>query len=296
MPDLAVCLTSALEGKAQLAVGDVLGSNIFDILLVTGVVALVAPGPLKRQAWHFDVPVLLLSSVALFIVADDKIIDNTPDNIINRTDGLLLLFIFTFYMTHVLKGTSRHALHHAPAPAPDQAQPSSSHPSTHPLLHSAQSPHSYSLPLAIAMIVGGFALLVLGGQWMVKGASALARAWGMSEALIGLSIVGIGSGIPDLASSLIAAVKKQPALALGNILGACIFNVFFIIGVCAGCVPLRIEHLTLVDFTTLIGASALLLVFCTFMRRHRLTRLQGVILVAGYVAYAAYLILTALHR
>lgn len=87
-------------------------------------------------------------AVALFIVADDKIIDNTPDNIINRTDGLLLLFIFTFYMTHVLKGTSRHALHHAPAPAPDQAQPSSSHPSTHPLLHSAQSPHS-SNPLRL---------------------------------------------------------------------------------------------------------------------------------------------------
>lgn len=102
MPDLAVCLTSALEGKAQLAVGDVLGSNIFDILLVTGVVALVVPGPLKRQAWHFDVPVLLLSSVALFIVADDKIIDNTPDNIINRTDGLLLLVFCTFMRRHRL--------------------------------------------------------------------------------------------------------------------------------------------------------------------------------------------------
>ena len=102
--------------------------------------------------------------------------------------------------------------------------------------------------------------------------------------------------MPDLAVCLTSALEGKAQLAVGNILGACIFNVFFIIGVCAGCVPLRIEHLTLVDFTTLIGASALLIVFCTFMRRHRLTRLQGVILVAGYVAYAAYLILTALHR
>ena len=148
----------------------------------------------------------------------------------------------------------------------------------------------------LLLVIIGIGAVVLGGNWVTEGAVAIARRWGISPLVIGLTVVAFGSSMPDLAVCLTSALEGKAQLAVGNILGACIFNVFFIIGVCAGCVPLRIEHLTLADFTTLIGASALLLVFCTFMRRHRLTRLQGVILVAGYVAYAAYLILTALHR
>ncbi|WP_279129933.1 sodium:calcium antiporter [Muribaculum intestinale] len=147
--------------------------------------------------------------------------------------------------------------------------------------------------VAAVCIVGGLAALVFGGQWLVDGASGLARRLGMSEALIGLTIVGIGSSIPDLSTSVIAAIKKQPQIAIGNVVGACIFNVFFIIGLCSTVKPLNAGSLTFVDFGTLVLGSLLVLLFGDVIVKRTITRLQGAILAGVYIAYMVYLVVNA---
>lgn len=285
-PDFVVCLISTLSGKSELALGDILGANIFDITLVVGVVALIAPIAISSEMAYKDLPMLTLSSFALFVCADDSLVDGTPLDIVNRTDGLMLLSLFVIFMCYnvlMSRGASKPVPHPAPAAQPHAVATAV-----------AKTPaKDKSMWLNAAMIVGGLAGLVFGGQWLVSGATGVARHIGMSEALIGLTIVGIGSSIPDLSTSVIAAIKKQPGLALGNVVGACIFNVFFIIGLCATIHPLDAGKLTAVDFGTLLLGSVLLLIFGDMIVRRTITRLQGGLLVAVYVAYMTYLVLHA---
>ena len=278
-PDFVISLISTLQHKSDLAIGDVVGANIFDLTLVAGVTALISPIVLKKNDYGFDLPMLMLSSVVLFICGDDKIIDGAPANFINRTDGLLMLFFYGFFLWRVLKGVNMQRVLSAATgkPLPQQDV--------------AEKPKFGRLASA-GLIVGGLALLVIGGDWLVDGASGLARRLGMSEGMVGLTIVGIGSSVPDLATSAIAAIKKQPGIALGNIVGSCLFNVFFIIGFCGTVHPLKASNITFVDFGMLVLASLLLLLFGSLGRAHRIGRWQGGVLVACYAAYFIYLVTT----
>ncbi|WP_295731078.1 calcium/sodium antiporter [uncultured Muribaculum sp.] len=291
-PDFVVCFISTLSGKSELALGDILGANIFDITLVIGVVALIAPVTISSEMAFKDLPMLALSSLALFICADDRIVDGTPLNIVNRTDGLMLLSLFVIFMCYTMAMVKRPAvkpLSTAPRPAPRAKERSVEK------AEAADADNTRVMKpwLAAACILGGLAALVFGGQWLVDGASGLARRLGMSEALIGLTIVGIGSSIPDLSTSVIAALKKQPGIAIGNVVGACIFNVFFIIGLCSTISPLRAGNLTSVDFGILVVGSLMVLLFGDVIVKRTITRGQGAILVAIYVAYMVYLIFSA---
>lgn len=275
-PDLVVCLTSAFEDHPSLAMGDIVGANIFDILLVIGVVAVVTPIKINPSLQRFDIPWLALSCLALFFCADDVLIDRWPHNSIDRSEGFLLLSFFVIYITLTLQS----------------ARASSSTESNANVSEPAAAKGLYSrIWVCIAAIIGGLAALVTGGNWLVDGASGIALKAGWSEGLVGLTIVGIGSSVPDLSTSLIAAVKKQPGLALGNVLGACIFNVFFIIGLSASIIPLSADTITSLDFGVLAASGLIIWLLASASKSKTIGRAGGALLIIIYSAYFVKLIL-----
>lgn len=279
-PDLAVSLFSTIEGKSQLALGDVVGANIFDLLLVVGIMALVSPVPISADMRRISLPMLFLSGVALFVCGDDSLFDSTPD-IVSRTDGIMLMGFFiiflclTWTMAHRRNDDTRML-------RPDRSISQKSETEQRPPM---------KIWLAIVCIVGGLAALVAGGNWIVDGASGIAHRAGLSEAMIGLTIVAFGSSVPDLATSVIAAVKRQPGIALGNVIGSCIFNALMCIGVCAIARPLDAAHISVVDFGTLMTAG-LVIWISGLAGKRMITRTEGGGLVAAYIAYMVYVIIT----
>ena len=283
MPDIAVCVESALEHKTALAVGGVVGANIFDFLLVVGIMALVRPWKISDMMRTQDLPLLFLSMTSLWIVADTVIFDGASTNTINRSSGLMLLSIFVIYMWLTVKSSRT---------ATVASTPDTSHSIAHSRTTGAQNSGSVKdKPLvAWAMIIGGLGALVLGGNWVVDGASGIALKAGMSEGMVALTIVAIGNSLPDLVTSLTATVKGQPGLAFGNIVGACIINALLAIGISSAITPLGAGTVGFFDFMTMVGASLLLWVIPALNKNHKFTRLPGVILIAFYVAYMTLVI------
>lgn len=284
LPDLVVCLTSTLSDKSQLALGDIVGANIFDILLVVGIVALINPIHISKDMLWKDLPMLALASLALFFCGDDKLFDGTAD-FISRTDGLMLLAFFVIFMAYTFE-MSKEPKPLVPANATDEGPVKNA--------NAVEKP-KMNMWIAALSIAVGVTTLIIGGNWIVDGASGIALKMGLSEGLVGLTVVAIGSSLPDLATSVAAAVKKQPGIALGNVVGACIFNVFFIIGVCGTIRPLDTGTISLVDFSTLVVGSLMLWLFGQIIGKRVITRGEGAVLVLGYVGYITYLVLNALH-
>ena len=297
-PDLVISLMSTL--------GDIVGANIFDLLFVVGVMAVITPVPIGQDMENKDIFMLVLSSLTLFFCGDDVLFDGSRSNIVSRTDGLMLLAFFAIFMAYTFSMAK-------PEPAKLKEAPDSARASRQadplPVSKRRLTPAlllrrirgdidrtgngAQSIWLSAVMIVGGLAALVIGGNWIVDGASAIALKAGLSEAMVGLTIVAFGSSAPDIATSAIAAWKRQPQIALGNVVGACAFNVFFIIGVCATCRPLDAGTITFIDFTTLVAAAVLLWIFGA-TRSRGVSRPEGILLIALYLGYTAYVITTGI--
>lgn len=260
-PDLVVSLTSTLRHKSELAIGDVVGANIFDILLAVGAVALIRPMKLSPAMVKGDLPLLVLSGMVLFFCGCDTLIDGARANVIDRSDGLMLLCFFVIFMVYTL-----HTARQGTPPPPSDKPP-------------------MAMWRSWVYVVGGLAALAIGGDWIVDGASGLAHKLGLSEGLIGLTIVAFGNAAPDLATSITAAIKGQNGIALGNLAGACILNIFFILGLCATISPLHAGTVTAVDFGVLVGSAALLWLFARVITRGVITRTEGGILTLAYIGY-----------
>lgn len=267
-PDLVVGVISTLGGHSQLAVGDVLGANIFDFLLVIGILAVMRPLQPSAMTLRRDLPVAALVALVLFVMSDDGLIDGMPSNALDRSDGLVMLILLAVYLVYTVLG----------ARTAQQSTPTS-------------SAREMAWWLAALALCGGIGVLVLGGSLFVDGASAIALHLGWSEGLVGLTVVAIGGSLPDLATSVIAAAKGRPGIALGNIIGGGIFNVLLVLGVSATIAPLGTGTINLVDFLTFVGSAALVWGLAAFGRRHTIGRAGGVLLIALYVAYTAYLTL-----
>lgn len=277
-PDLVVCLMSTVRDHSQLALGDVVGANIFDLLLVVGIVAVLRPITITSGMQWKGLPMLVLASLALFFCGDDRLFDGAATNIIDRTDGLIFLLFFAIFMVYTFD-MSRHPSEAPSTPAAEDT----------PITRR-------QLIIAVASVVASLAALFFGGDWLVDGASGIARRAGLSEGLIGLTIVGFGSSVPDLVTSVIAAVKRQPGLAMGNVVGACIFNIFFILGLCATVRPLDTGTISLFDFLALVVAALAVWVFGTLLGPKVISRREGTLLILLYILYATKLILDVLHH
>lgn len=273
-PELVISVMSAISGSAGLAIGNVVGSNIFNILVIIGITAMVKPIRVEKSVMTNELPLTLLSSVVLLAMGNAVVLNGASESVLTRVDGILLLLFFAIFMRYTF--AQAHAL---PEPESDPAAQDVS-----------QKP-PMSTAKAIILVVAGLAGLVGGGNRFVAGASGIASGLGVSEAVIGLTIVAMGTSLPELAASIVAALKGKSDLAIGNVIGSCIFNAFFILGTAATISQLPFGTIGNVDLLTLCGASLLFLIFARVYRERTITRAEGALMTAGYVAYTSWLII-----
>lgn len=259
-PELVVNLVSAFKGTSGIAFGNVIGSNVFNILGILGISALIWPLDVKKATTWREIPFALLTSFVLLIMANDAWFDKGAANLLTRGDGLILLGFFAIFLVYT------HSLS-------KQGSDSESTSKRYPLLPS------------LGFILAGFAGLVIGGNFVVGSAVKLARLIGLSEAVIGLTIVAIGTSLPELSTSVVAALKKKPDIAVGNVIGSNIFNLLFIMGITTQVRSLPYEPVLNPGQYLMIGATVLLFIMMFNPRRHRLDRWEGAILTALYLAY-----------
>lgn len=271
-PELTVSLTAAINGSTDIAVGNVVGSGIANILLILGICALIAPLKVKSSTVWKEIPLALMGALLLFIFGNDVLLDGVSANVLSRTDGLALLALFIIFMYYIF-GMAKH----------DRAEMAKAG-------EKEEKITQYSWLLSTAFVIGGLGILVVGGRLLVSGAVGLAEAAGLSEALIGLTIVAVGTSMPELATSLVATRKGHTDIAIGNIVGSNIFNVFWILGASSIIHALPISDGMLIDILVAVGATLLLFAVMFLGKRHRLERWEGIVFLLLYVAYTAYLI------
>ncbi|MBR3941677.1 MAG: calcium/sodium antiporter [Bacteroidaceae bacterium] len=265
LPELVISVSSALSGNSGISLGNVLGSNIFNGMLILGVTAMITPIAFSGKMLSREIPFNLLASIVILLVSGSMLVGGAPGEYITRYGGMLLLCFCAVFVryTFSLKGGEEE--------------------------ETVQQP--MSVGKILLFIAGGLAALIFGGKMFVSGASDIARGFGLSEALIGITIVSAGSSLPELAVSVNAARKGNVGIALGNVLGSNILNVFFILGCSATISPISLAGFSPVDYYVLLASSLFIYLFCAFFGKNKITRIEGSLLVAGYVAYIVYLIM-----
>lgn len=267
-PELFVSTVSALNGTPDLAVGNVVGSNTFNTLLIAGAAAAVAPIDISRITVKRDLPLAALSSLLLIVLC--------LDSDISRTDALMLFAGFIIFMViTVMPAIKDHKGNEQPTA--EAAKTDS---------ETAKSP--YSVMKAVGLIILGLALLVAGSNIFVDNASQLAVALGVSQAVVGLTIVAGGTSLPELATSVVAARKGQSAIAIGNVLGSNIFNILMILGITGIIQPMKIEGITIIDLATMLISIILLWLFS--FTKLKVQRWEGIVLLMIFAAYMAWLL------
>lgn len=305
-PDLVVCVESAFQHKPAMAIGEVIGSNIFDILLAVGVMGIIRPWKVSEVMRYQDLPILLIASVALWIAGDTVLFDGAPHNVINRSSGIMLILIFAFYMWFMILSSKKEKC----VPAADAAVSTTAQRATQqPIAAQAGIASSHTLKHEIALIksdisalkgkqwfawvsiIAGLAALVVGGNWVVDGASGLALKVGMSQGMVALTVVAIGNALPDLVTSVTATVKGASGIALGNIVGSCIINALLSVGLSALVIPLKADSIGFIDFFTLVAGCALLWLFPLLTKGKSINRWFGAFLVLLYAAYMTFTVI-----
>ena len=254
MPEFTVSLLSALEGKGDMAIGNVVGSNIFNVFAVLGICALFVPIVFTKTNIRRDIPICIFATIALVIVT-------FLGHNITRLEGVILLLGYIAMIWYTIR--------------PDKASASQ---------ESSEAP-MMSTWLIPVWIILGLAGLVYGGDLFVESASNLALQWGVSEATIAITIVAGGTSMPGLASSLVAILKGRSSLALGNVLGSNIANILLILGACSSVTPLTMGGVAMSDIYVVLAAALLIMISALVIGRDKLTRFEGALFVACYVAY-----------
>jgi len=263
-PELTVSVLSSMKGEADIALGNVVGSNIFNALFIVGVAALIYPLKVHRNTIWKEIPMSLLAALVVWALVADQYLDGSATGGLSRAEGISLLGFFSIFLYYTFIVARS-------APADE--------------LHNKVK--VYPLYASTLMILGGLGLLVFGGRWMVDGAVQIAEGFGLSKSIIGLTIVAAGTSVPELATSAVAAYRKNSDIAFGNVVGSNIFNIFFILGASAVIRPLGLGNISMVDLAVVSITSLLL-----FVKSYdsKISRLEGGILVALYVGYVGYLI------
>lgn len=274
-PEMVVSFLSAAQGNADIAVGNVMGSNIFNTLMILGITSLISPLPLTSNNIKKDIPFSLLAVSTLLFAGSDMFLDGASANIISRTDGLMLLALFGVFMAYTIYSSqSANA-----TGVLTQAQE----------LNQAQfqeRPHAQKpIWLSAVMVIGGLAGLVYGGDLFVAAASSLAKMLGVSDVVIAVTIMAGGTSLPELASCVVAAMKKNTDLALGNVIGSNVSNIFMILGGSAAIHPLGMANIGPFDFGTLLLGSVLLFVAAFTFKKRSLDRIEGALFILIYISY-----------
>ena len=263
-----VSVLSAAAGNSDVAIGNVVGSNLFNVFLILGVCALIRPLPLTRSNIRRDIPFGMAASLILLAVTSDRLICAGAADRIGRIDGIVMVALYIALMWFTIRTTKR------PEAVPADA--------------GAKKPAA--LRLAVVMIAGGLAGLIFGGDMFLKSATEIARRLGISESVIAITLVAGGTSLPELASSVVSLLKGKSEMALGNVIGSNIANILLILGVSATIRPLTMGGITTTDILMVVLSSLLLLLTAFTFRRKQIDRWEGAIFLMIYVAYIWYLI------
>jgi len=263
MPELVVNIIAVLKGNVDIGLGNILGSNISNILLILGISAIIVPLKVQSSTIRKDIPLAILAMGLLWIVCNDIFFDESIQNILSRTDGLSLMLLFSVFL-------------YATFTSPKDSE-------------NLSPIKTYTLFFSFLFIALGLGGLFLGGKLLVDNAVILARLAGLSEAFIGLTIVAIGTSLPELATSVVAALRGEHDIAIGNVVGSNIFNVLWVLGLTSAILPLPISENINTDIFITVLISFLLwgiLILC----KKKLPRWAGISFVILYVSYIVYLV------
>ncbi len=266
-PELVVNLVASIKGNANVAMGNILGSNVSNIFLILGVSAMIFPLAINKNTRNKEIPLALLAAVILGVVANDTIIDGIPGSFIHRSDGIVLAAFFILFMVYTFSIAGLKDTDGIPVIK------------------------NYSARKSVLLILAGIGGLIMGGKWIVDGAVVIASWAGMREATISLTIVALGTSLPELATCVVAAMKRNTDIVIGNVIGSNIFNVFFVLGISAMIKPIPFDKTLNYDIGTGILAVVLLLMFVLLPGKQRLSKWQGALFVLFYVAYITILVI-----
>ncbi|MBY0434876.1 MAG: calcium/sodium antiporter [Cyclobacteriaceae bacterium] len=266
MPELIVSLLSALDGKNDASFGNVIGSNNFNLLFILGIAGLIYPLVVQRNTVKYEVPLSLLAAGVLFLLVNEYVVDDGMP-ILGRLDSIILLIFFAgflFYIYQTMRNTSD--------------------------LEEGEPIKIYSMPMSIGMVILGLAMLIGGGNLVVDNAIQIAKHYGLSEKLIGLTILAAGTSLPELATSCVAAYRKNTDIAIGNVVGSNIFNIFFILGITGLISPIPYNTAMNFDIYVLLASTVLLMIFMFTLNTRKLDRWEAFLMLVAYVVYTVYLI------
>lgn len=271
-PEFIVSLTGALNASTDLAIGNVVGSNVFNILVIVGISALIKPIKVESGILSNEIPMVILSAFALMAIAAAPWLDGSAMEV-TRVSGILLLLFYAIFMRYIISKAKNKPEVDAETKEETQVK---------------------VLPIwkSLVFLLGGLVALVVGGNWFVDGASGIARSFGLSDAIIGLTIVAAGTSLPELATSVAAALKGSPGICIGNVIGSNIFNIFFILGSTSLVKPLQFGGIGMEDMLVVVTSSVLFWLVGWFGGYRIIKRYEGALLVMIYVAYVVFKILT----
>ncbi|GIO23336.1 calcium/sodium antiporter [Oceanobacillus sp. J11TS1] len=265
-PEATVSIIAAIQGTADVAVGNVVGSNIFNITMVVGIAAIIFPLQVKNEMIVKQIPFALLAALALLALTADMAFQGSAANILSRSDGFILFLFLSIFMYYIIEVGLKSRKETKAITDPNV---------------------KWGKSTFITLL--GLAAIIVGGQFVVSSATDIALALGMSEALIGLTVVAIGTSLPELVTSISAARKKESEIAIGNVVGSCIFNVLFVLGATSLISPLSINPVIFTDIWIMIVLTILLLIFSR--TSFRIGRKEGAVLFVMYIIYTVYIII-----
>lgn len=269
-PEATVSIIAALNGNDDVSLGNVVGSNLFNTLFVLGVTAFIAPLIVKSQTIRKEIPFSFLASITLLVLIADIFLQDYSDNMLTRSDGIILLLIFAVFLYYIfeLARKSRNDFGEQPSKIEEKDK---------------------NWVKNGAFTLGGLAAIVFGGDLVVKNSTEIALSLGMSEALVGLTIVAVGTSLPELVTSAVAAWKKESEIALGNIIGSNIFNILFVLGASATISPIGVNSSLFTDIAILIVFTIVVLIFA--LTHLTIGKREGIFLAISYIVYMVYIIL-----
>ncbi len=269
MPELIVSVIASLGGKNDAAFGNVIGSNNFNLLFILGICGLIYPLVVQRNTVKYEVPLSLLAAVVLFVIVNDVMLWGATENSMSHLDAIVLLIffgLFMFYIYRTMKSTGD--------AGNDEGDPIK----------------IYTPLVSSGLALMGLVMLIGGGKLVVDNAVEIAKSFGLSEKLIGLTILAIGTSLPELATSAVAAYRRNTDIAIGNVIGSNIFNIFFILGLAGTIRETPFNAAMNFDLYVLMGSTVVLMIFMFTLNTRKLDRWEAALMLLGYIAYTAFLV------
>lgn len=269
LPELLINIFASVSGSSGIAIGNIFGSNIANVLLILGLSALFRPLPIRKSTIYQEIPFALVATLLVGFLANASLFTTKQELFISRFDGIVFLFFFLLFMVYIFRVSKDH----------------------HNRDYKTSGSDILPLKKSIFFIVIGIIGLYFGGEWVVNGAVEIATLFGLSEAFIGLTVLAIGTSLPELVTSIVAAVKKTPDIAVGNVIGSNIFNLLWVLGLSATIKPMPFNVISNLDVMFMVASLILIILAIAISKKNNISRLAGAIFFVIYAAYIYYLFL-----